>query len=145
MIQVSKYRLDNKILEKIFALFFIVVGKKQSQEEFLKVIQDLFSPTERLAVAKRIAIIYLLTKEIDTTTICRVLKVTRATVAKFSYLTERSEGIVPSLKIMLRNEKIKLVLEEIFNTLYGPGTPGIDWAAAWQRKLEIRRKKAEGI
>jgi len=133
------------MLDKLFSLFFEVVGKKQSQDEFMKTIFDLLSPVERIMIAKRVAIIYLLMKQIDQRVICQILKVSSVTVAKFSLLMEKSQGIVPTFRRALVNEKLAEFFEDIFNSFFAPGVPGINWKAAWQRKVARDRKKAFGI
>ncbi|PJC82515.1 hypothetical protein CO006_03215, partial [Candidatus Roizmanbacteria bacterium CG_4_8_14_3_um_filter_35_14] len=116
MPMISRNKVDDEVLEKLFSLFFEVVGKRENKEEFQRLINDVFSSTERIMVAKRIAIIYLLTKNIDYRIICEVLKVSASTVFKFRLLTEESKGIVPILKKILRGEKISQFFEEILLT-----------------------------
>jgi uncharacterized protein YerC len=145
MTRISRFPLNEKVLEKLFDLFFEIVGRKKNKEEFLKTIYDLLSPVERIMIAKRIAIIYLLLKKIDYVTICDVLKVSPSTVAKFNLLMEKSDGIVPAFKEILTNEKVKIFLEDLFLALYGPGTPGVDWHSAWKDKLDLKRRKEIGI
>lgn len=145
MARISQYLLDEEKLKKLFNLFFEVVGKRDDQEEFNKVIADLLSPIERIMIAKRIAIIYLLLKKINQQNICQVLKVSSSTVAKFSLLMEKSIGIVPTFKSLIRNEKLKEFLEDIVDSFFEPGIPGVNWTAAWERKIEKEKKKTYGI
>ncbi len=141
----SKFPLSDQVLEKLFDLFFEIVGKKSTKDEFRSTVVDLLSPAERIMLAKRVAIIYLLFKKIDYYNICTVLKVSPATVAKYSFLMEKSQGIVPTFKRIIKIEKIGLFLEELFNTLYHPGVPGINWKAAWENKIALEKKKTYGI
>ncbi|PIP62757.1 hypothetical protein COW98_02330, partial [Candidatus Roizmanbacteria bacterium CG22_combo_CG10-13_8_21_14_all_35_9] len=122
-----------------------MVGKRENKEEFQRLINDVFSSTERIMVAKRIAIIYLLTKNIDYRIICEVLKVSASTVFKFRLLTEESKGIVPILKKILRGEKISQFFEEILLTFNRPGKYGVNWSQAWKDKMAFERKKETGI
>ncbi len=142
---ISKFKVEDQVLEKLFKLLFEVVGKSENQSEFEKIMHDVLSPVERVMIAKRIAIIYLLTKNIDYLTICEVLKVSAATVAKFRHITDNSQGIIPTLNKILRNDKIKEFLEEFWLLIRGPGVPGVNWSAAWKHKLEFERKKSQGI
>jgi len=142
---ISRNKVDDEVLEKLFSLFFEVVGKRENKEEFQRLINDVFSSTERIMVAKRIAIIYLLTKNIDYRIICEVLKVSASTVFKFRLLTEESKGIVPILKKILRGEKISQFFEEILLTFNRPGKYGVNWSQAWKDKMAFERKKETGI
>ena len=145
MARISKKKLEKDVLEKLFGLFFEIVGKKNNKEEFRKVIQELLSPVERIMVAKRIAIVYLLLKNIDYRVIEEVLKVSSATIARYHFQLEKSDGIVPSFKRILTSDKISLFLNEFFDALFPPGTYGTDWKGAWQRKFRIQREKIRGI
>ncbi len=145
MTRISRFKLNDRVLKKLFWLFFEVVGKKKNADEFNKTIYDLLSPVERVMIAKRIAVVYLLMKKIDYKTICNILKVSPSTVAKFNLLMEKSNGIVPSFRIILRDEKITDFLEEIFLSIRGPGVYGTNWSNAWQRKIRYEQKKRTGI
>ena len=145
MARISQYPLSEEKLGKLFDLFFEIVGNTEDKEEFRKVISDLLSTVERIMIAKRIAIIYLLLKKIEHRNICEVLKVSSATVAKFSLLMEKSQGIVPSFRSMLRNEKIKGFLKDIHNSIYPPGAYRVDWKTAWKNKFERDREKNYGM
>jgi Trp operon repressor len=145
MVRLSRFRLTNRQLEKLFSLFFEVVGKNKSKSDFLKIISDVLSPPERIMIAKRIAIMYLLMKQVDHRIICHVLKVSTATVAKFAVVMEKSVGVIPLFDKMLRNEKIVEFFQDVFNAFFAPGVPGISWKSAWERKIASERKKAFGI
>lgn len=145
MARVSKRQLDKRVLEKLFDLFFEIIGKQKNKQEFLNVIGDLLSPTERVMIAKRVAIIYLLLKKKDVRTIGQVLKVSKSTVSKFSILLSNSRGVVPLFKKIVRNDKIIVFLNEVFDLLFPPGTYGTSWKAGWERRKMIRREKSSGI
>lgn len=145
MVRNSRLPLSQDLLEKLFDLFFEVIGKKTSKDEFKKVMIDLLSPAERIMLAKRVTIVYLLMKKIYYHNICERLKVSPSTVAKFALLMEKSEGIVPTFKKIVKIEKVALFLKEIFNDLYAPGVPGVNWKAAWERKIKLEKEKTFGI
>lgn len=145
MARISRFKLNEKVYEKLFILLFEVVGKRSNKEDFNKIMVDLLSPVERIMIAKRIVIIYLLMKEIDYRAICKVIKVSNGTVSKFRLIIEKSEGIVPVLKYLLREDKIALFFKELFNDLFAPGVYGVNWSEAWKRRLDLQREKREGI
>jgi len=145
MIRISYLQIKERDYEKIFSIFYKVLGETDNIEEFNKILFDLLTPAERIMIIKRIAIIYLLLKEIDYRMICKALKVSSTTVNKYKLSMERSEGIVPTLRKMIRQEKVWLFFEEIFSQIFYPGRPGINWTAAWEMKLAIERKKERGL
>ncbi len=145
MVQISKRKISDELFSKLFLLFFQIVGKKDNSDDFRQVVNDLFSPVERIMIAKRVAIIYLLLKQIDKATICTVLKVSSSTVAKYAILIEKSEGIVPQFKKILKSEKIRIFLEDIINSFFAPGAYGVNWKRAWKRKIVSEKRKQLGI
>lgn len=145
MTQVSRFKLKDHVLERLFDLFFEIVGKNKSREEFTLIINDVLSSTEKIMIAKRIAIVYLLLKGIDYRNFCKTIKVSSATVSKYKILVERSGGLVPAFEKIIRDDKIVEFLEGFLIMLFPPGTPGINWSAAWQVKIEHERSKKEGI
>ena len=145
MARISRFKLKDEMLDKIFLLFFEVVGKKNNRKEFQLVIEDICSPTERIMMAKRVAIIYLLLKNIEYQTICSTLKVSTSTVAKFSLLLDKSSGIREVFQKILFKDKASLAILEAFDFLIPPGTLGTNWSAARERKQAIRQEKTRGI
>jgi len=145
MIRISYLKIREEDYEKIFSIFYKVLGETDGKDEFSKILFDLLTPAERIMIIKRIAIIYLLLKDIEYRTICKVLKVSNGTVSKYKLLMENSVGIVPVLKKMVRNEKIWLFFEDIFSQIFYPGRPGINWKAAWEIKIALERKKERGL
>ena len=145
MTRISRFPVKNNVLEKLFDLLFEAVGKQTSQDDFSQVIYDLLSPTERIMVAKRVAIIFLLMKKINYFNISDVLKVSPNTIAKFQLIKQDSKGIVKSLKKIVRNEKIVSFFEKLFLEIYKPGVYGVNWKSAWENKIKYERKKERGI
>ncbi len=142
---ISKYKLNQEIIDKLFNLFFEIIGKNQSKNEFDLIIYDIFSSTERVMIAKRIAIMYLLLKDINYKIICDKLRVSPATILKFRGSLENSKGVLSRFNKILKNEKIKELFEEVYLFLQKPGTPGTSWSISLQNRLEFERKKREGI
>jgi len=145
MARISRRPIKEEILQKVFALFFEIVGKKTNLRDFKSVISEILSPVERIMIAKRVAIVYLLLKGIDQRSISNVLKVSNATVSKFAVLMEKSTGVVPSFNKILTNDKILDFLDQMFDALFPPGTYGTNWKAAWERRKRISLKKTYGM
>lgn len=146
MVQISRRKLPEEIISKLFILFFEVVGKKNKQEEFTSVINDLFSTTERIMIVKRIAMIYLLLKNIDQRTIVDTLKVSPSTVSKFSFIAQESKGISPFIKSILSKEMVGEFFEDIFFNLFSPPTKyHSNWSMGRKLELERKRRRERGI
>ena len=137
--------MKDYVYEKMFGLFFEVITNSKNKEGFNQLMKELLSPTERIMVAKRVVLVYLLLQEIDYQVICRVLKVSSSTISKFKLLTDNKSGMIDILKKTMQNDKIKLFVFELMSDLFPPGMYGTNWESAWKRKLEISRVKREGI
>ena len=145
MIRISYFKIKEEDYNKIFSIFYKVIGETENKEEFNRILIDLLTPSERIMLIKRIAVIYLLIKDVDYLTICKVLKVSNGTVSKYRLLMEDSKGIVPVIKKMIKSEKVWLFFEEIFSQIFYPGRPGINWTAAWEIRNTLERKKEKGL
>lgn len=120
MVRLSRKPVDKEKLEKVYKLFYEILKKAKNEKEFLQFTKDLLSPTEQLMIAKRIAIIYLILKDVETESICDYLKVSRATVAKFRWLTEaKKKSQLPKvINSLLKKEKIAHFFEDLFANLF---------------------------
>ncbi len=145
MVRVSRFKLPDEVTEKLFDLFFATIQKSRDKKSFKKIMLDLLSPTERVVIVKRVAIIYLILRKVDYFTICKLLKVSPSTVAKFSLLMEKSDQLVPVLKSISHNKNLSIFFEELLVTILPPGQPGINWKAAWERKIQLNLKKQTGL
>ena len=120
MVRLSKRPVNKKSLEKVYKLLYEILKKAKNENEFLSLTKDLLSPTEQLMIAKRIAIIYLILKNVDTESICDYLKVSRGTVAKFKWIIEEKKDSQLSkvIKGILKKEKISHFFEDLFANLF---------------------------
>jgi Trp operon repressor len=143
MTRISKYRVDDKVLKKLYLLMFEVISSMNRKERFEGIMNELLSPTEKIMISKRVAIIYLLMKNVDYLVISDVLKVSSRTVAKFYSIMKKGKEIKSIMEGLIGNEKVKDFFKELF--FREPGTYGINWKSAWRQKFEIERKKLRGI
>ncbi len=86
MVNISRRQLPEEILNKTFNLFFKIFSKCSSKETFFVLLNDFFTPKEKILLAKRITIIYLLIKGIEQNNIADLLKVSTSTVAKYALI-----------------------------------------------------------
>lgn len=115
MTNISKRPIDEKKLFKIYQLFFEVINNAEDKDEFFELIQDILTPVEQIMIAKRIAIIYLLTKKIEQVDIAEHIKVSRATVGRFNLLFYmKNTKLIKIIESFINNEKIGHFLEDLF-------------------------------
>ena len=105
MPHVSRNRLDRKLEKQLIDTLDLVVSKLTKREEVKVFLLSLLTPTERIMLAKRLAIIILTKEGLSETQISQTLHVTRVTVSRMQlFLEARGEGYEFALKI-LDNEK----------------------------------------
>ncbi|VVA44505.1 conserved hypothetical protein [Candidatus Roizmanbacteria bacterium] len=140
MVNLTKKYVDEKKLIKINQLMFEILNKADDKDDFLEIVKDILSPPEQLMVAKRIAIIYLLLKGVDHSTIARYLKSSRATVAKFSLLFyDKETKLIEIIGDLLNNENINHFFEDLFADIFiSSGLKIGHWQMHWDHK---RRQK----
>lgn len=142
MAQVSKYIIRKEVADRIFEVFMKSLVRVSSEKEAEEFIHSLLTPTERVMLAKRLAIAFLLEKGYDYRTIQKVLRVSAGTVAFVNFVREyESPGYKKILGKILRDEKVMRVFEELIIgmaniSLYGKGS------GAWRSlKTEIEREQ----
>lgn len=106
MPHVSKVKLDQKIEKDLIKTLEFVLTKLTKEEEMNRFLLSLLTPTERLMLAKRLAMTVLLKENLPDSHISATLKVTRATITKMQlFLEARGQGYDYALK-KLENEEI---------------------------------------
>src|SRR6186997_315053 len=84
MPHISSKKLDEKLLENLFGKLIIVFEQAQSKKYLKEVLRELFTETEKVMFAKRIAIVLMLTSSTPQHKIVDILGVSPTTVAKMS-------------------------------------------------------------
>lgn len=144
MAQVSRYPLPKKIYERIFEILFQSVAKIKNKKEAEEFFNDFLTPTERIMLAKRLAIAVLLSRNYDYRSIRKVLNVSPPTIAAVSIaLKYTGEGYRKIVDRLLGEEAIKESLLEVLGDLAELGSLGGSEVWRGVRKgLKKRKKKS---
>jgi len=145
MVHLSKKTIDKNKLAKLYRILFEITSVADDENEYIEIIKDIISPSEQIMIAKRIAIIFLLIKNIEFQNICQVLKVSSSTVSKFSLLKEKESPIIKNLQGFIIKDEFYDFFLDFLNTLFPPGKYGVNWKDAWERKKESQRRKTYGF
>lgn len=92
MAQVSKYPISKVVADRIFEVFIktlIGIKDKKEADDFT---YDLFSPTEKIMLSKRIAIAFLLLKGYQYREISKILRVSLTTIGSVSLSIKHGRG-----------------------------------------------------
>lgn len=109
MPHLSKFKMSPEVSEKVSKKFFAILSKAHKNKNLINVLNELFTHTEKVMLAKRMAIILLLDKNIPQSKIVDTLKVSFNTVAKISLVIENGKY----KNILKTSHKEKIDLEKI--------------------------------
>ena len=106
MPHVSKIKLNYKSEQKLIENLELILMKINKLEKMNVFLTALLTPTEKLMLAKRMAVVVLLKEGLSESDIANCLHVTRVTVSRLQlFLEARGEGYEIALKV-LENEKL---------------------------------------
>ncbi len=107
MSHVSKRKLDKLNEKKLAESLDLVMAKISNNSEMEDFLDSLLTKTERIMLAKRLAIVVLLKEDIPQSNIASTLKVTQATVSRMQlFLEAKGDGGYNIALKKLENEKI---------------------------------------
>lgn len=147
MAQVSKKQLPKKVEKRIKSLLTECISACKDEKAAADFIEILLSPTEKVMIAKRIAIGLMLTKDYNPSEIVEAIKVSLGTVYNVkAWLDLKGSGYRKMLKKIAaedqkRAKRHQELLEGIDSIM--PPRPGISWKEhrrrQWQEieKMEV--------
>ena len=125
MSQVSKRVVSPPILERLFENFWELFADIKKPKEIQVFLEDFLSPTEKVMLAKRMAIIILFSKGFGHRSISSMLKVSTSTVNNIArYLGLKTPGYQLLIKKYLQKESTKEFLRDLERTIYRFSSPG---------------------
>lgn len=148
MSQVSKYLLNKEVEERMYDIFWQTIARLTTKESVKKFFYDLLSSTEKVMLAKRLAIAILLLKNYDYLTISKTLRVSTSTIMLIStWLKNGGEGYKMVIKRILTEEKAEEFwdnLGEKIDNLLPPNSRG-NWgeirSRQWKERISRNHKR----
>ena len=129
MAQVSKRKINNKIESKMYETLWQAFSQLSYKGDIQLFLNDILSPTEKIMIAKRLAIASLLSRNYDYETIKNLIKVSQGTVAKIVLSLKFRNGYKIAIDKIARSEAAKDFWQDIENLLYRLGNPRITLAS----------------
>lgn len=148
MSQVSKRFISKEIEDRIFEIFWQSLALCSNKETVASFLEDLLTPTEKIVLAKRVSIAFLLLKGYDYLTINNVLKVSNPTIWTVNlWLKTKGQGYRLVLKKIIRSEKLKDFWQQIERHIEDivPPTPGTNWSEVRRRQWEKRTSQKKSF
>ncbi len=144
MTQVSKYPISKDIYDRCWEIFTNTLISIRNSKDADEIITDLLTPTERIMLTKRLAIAYLLTQGYEYREINKILHVSFQTVAIVNNaLRYGNNGYKKAVGRILRDEKLKNILNKTAQALIAPATKGMGSGSWRYLKQELEKKSKD--
>lgn len=139
---VSKRSIPIAIENKIYDLLIKSIEKLSKKYDIVPFLSDILYPTERVMIAKRLSIAYLLLRgDYDHRQVAKLLRVSTNTVARVSLvLKTQGKGYRLIVERFLKEEALRTVLNELIEGLTPLPPKGANWGE-WQKRRRERRRK----
>jgi len=128
MPHVSKQKLDKETLNQISERLITIIIKLQNKDEAVAFLEDLLTKTERIMLAKRLAITIMLERGYPFQVISRSLKVSEATISVMRDRIDRGgrgfKNILEKLEKDRSIEKLLKILDTIISAFAMPPITG---------------------
>lgn len=145
--RVSKHFMNPQIEKRVYEVFIESVKNIKTPGEVVDFLNDLLSPVEKIMMAKRVAVAFLLLEDKYTyDEISRTLKVSKGTIAKIqAVFALQGNGYRKILGGILKKKQAKTVISELLDAitpLPPKGTNIGEWKkmkreARWKRKKPL--------
>ena len=145
MTQISKYPISKKVEERIFEIFFKTIVNLKSFSDVSDFLEDFLTPTEKMMLAKRLAVALLLPKGYDYREIRKTLKVGFPMIANVNiWLRYKGKGYQKVIEQILREEKIDEFWQKVDDVIIDIVPPGhTNWSywrsQKWKDKVANAR------
>ena len=110
MTHISRLKLSEKTSNQILNSFFYALTHIKNEKEMTAFLEAFLSNTEKMMLAKRLAVVYLLKERVEDSKISETLNVTRETVARLRLWSETKGSGYQVAIFKLREKKL---LEEL--------------------------------
>lgn len=105
--RVSQRELDTELEKKMFGVWLEALAVCRDEVSADELMRDLLTDTERIVIAKRMAIALLLSHGYGYTEVANILKVSPPTISKVKrWLDERGAGFRKVLSLMEEDEQL---------------------------------------
>lgn len=143
MSQVSKFPIHRDVEKRMFEIFKSSISDLRNSEDIDDFLEDVLSPSEKIMLAKRLAIAVLLAKGYIYPSIAKILRVTPTTISTVSLRLKYSgRGYKRIVNKILSSEKKDEFWNEVEDILANiPNSKGSSWVYQKNKVKKDRLKK----
>lgn len=141
MTQVSKYLISDNVYKRCWEIFSKTLIGIRNSKDFQIIVEDLFTPTERIMFAKRLSIAWLLMQGYEYREISKVLKVSAPTISDINMKLKYSNGYKRAVNKILKDERFVEYFNQVVKVIIGMGAIGGKGSGMWRSlRREIEKK-----
>src|SRR3989338_9557367 len=133
MPKVSKYLVKEEVKKRMFEVFWKTIADLKTPSDVEEFFQELLTPTERIMLAKRLAISILIIKKYTYENIVDILKVSPVTIGNIArWLKTEGKAFQKAISKILKQEKQEEFwdsLEQFLSDIIPPSR-GSNWKMA---------------
>lgn len=145
MTQISKYPISKAVEQRIFEMFFGTIVDLKNSEDVSSFLEDFLTPTEKMMLAKRLAVAVMLSKNYDYRDIRKTLRVSFPMIASVNlWLKYKGRGYRKVIEQILRKEKIGEFWQKVDDVITDIVPPGhSNWSYWRSKKWQEKMSKAK--
>jgi uncharacterized protein YerC len=121
MVKISRSPLRSDLWERIFDLFVGTLADLTDKHKLSAFIEEFYSPTEKIMLAKRLALMVLIAKGHDYKSIRIILRISPSTIAKMSLkIKYEGKGLKPVIEDIFKKQSSQIIWKEIQSIFDNP-------------------------
>jgi uncharacterized protein YerC len=113
MPHISSKKLHRDHLQKIYSHFMSELERASKKKTAISFFENFLTPTEKIMLAKRFAVVYLLSKDLPPSYIAEVLLMSPATIYRMSLKKDTGKYSIAIKNLKLSDEKIWDLFEKM--------------------------------
>lgn len=148
MSQVSKRIVNKKIEGRVLSLFLGSIISCNNRESASSYIEELLSPAERVMLAKRFSIMFMLSEGYDYESISDTLKVSRSTIGTVStWMKMNGTGIHKIIMKIKRDEAMRSIWAGLQDGIMDllVSSRGANWSNTKSMLWQARRERQKAF
>ncbi|OGK50085.1 hypothetical protein A3A55_01215 [Candidatus Roizmanbacteria bacterium RIFCSPLOWO2_01_FULL_40_14] len=136
--------MDKDLEKRMFNVFYKTLADLRTEKQVEMFLHDLLTPTEKVMLAKRLAIAILLIKDLSYRYIRDMLKVSTTTIVSTNmWLNQGGDGYRAAIEKLIREEKADELLDNVDEIVSNiiPPRRGTDWSKVRSEQWKQRMKR----
>lgn len=145
MTMVSKHPLSKEVKDRVYEIFLQTLAELKTSIEVEDFLDQFLTPTEKIMLAKRLSIAFLLEKNYDARSISQILKVSTKTVSNVNlWIKHNKGGLYKAIQKLLEkkaNEEFWNKIDYVIGRISIPMSRG-NWS---ERRRNLEKEKFKSI